>query len=109
MSDLPNRRRIGPVARLGRRRREILRNLSSSNALERFVLISFGGIPGRRGFVLPRIAGMRWFVPTITSRAASTSPRHSASGLPFIDLLASCDVLVTKPGYGMFVEAACNG
>jgi hypothetical protein len=32
-----------------------------------------------------------------------------ATGLSFVDLLASCDALVTKPGYGSFVEAACNG
>ena len=29
--------------------------------------------------------------------------------MPFIDLLTSCDLLITKPGYGSFTEAACNG
>lgn len=27
----------------------------------------------------------------------------------FSDALRSCDALVTKPGYGAFVEGACNG
>lgn len=27
----------------------------------------------------------------------------------FTDLLASADALITKPGYGSFTEAACNG
>jgi UDP-N-acetylglucosamine:LPS N-acetylglucosamine transferase len=27
----------------------------------------------------------------------------------FSDLLASCDALLCKPGYGSFVEAACSG
>ena len=27
----------------------------------------------------------------------------------FVDLLASVDAVVTKPGYGTFVEAACSG
>jgi len=27
----------------------------------------------------------------------------------FIDVLRSADALITKPGYGSFVEAACNG
>ena len=33
------------------------------------------------------------------------------AGLPFsfIDLMASVDLVVTKTGYGMLVEAACNG
>jgi hypothetical protein len=29
--------------------------------------------------------------------------------MSFIDALASCDVLVAKPGYGSFVEAAHHG
>ncbi len=29
--------------------------------------------------------------------------------MPFSDILASCDVLLTKPGYGAFVEAAVSG
>jgi UDP:flavonoid glycosyltransferase YjiC (YdhE family) len=33
----------------------------------------------------------------------------SVTGMPFADLLASCDALVTKPGYGSFVEAAVAG
>ena len=32
-----------------------------------------------------------------------------ALGINFIDLLASCDALIAKPGYGSFVEAACAG
>ena len=28
--------------------------------------------------------------------------------MSFIDMLASCDALVTKPGYGSFVEAAAH-
>lgn len=29
--------------------------------------------------------------------------------LSFVDVLASVDVLLTKPGYGSFAEAACHG
>jgi hypothetical protein len=29
--------------------------------------------------------------------------------IEFIDVLSSCDVLLCKPGYGSFAEAACNG
>ncbi len=31
------------------------------------------------------------------------------TGIPFADLLASCDAVITKPGYGTFAEAACAG
>lgn len=33
----------------------------------------------------------------------------AALDLGFADLLASCDAVVTKPGYGTFTEAACGG
>jgi UDP-N-acetylglucosamine:LPS N-acetylglucosamine transferase len=39
-------------------------------------------------------------------------PRVSAIeplGMDFSDLIASVDALVGKPGYGTFVETACNG
>jgi UDP-N-acetylglucosamine:LPS N-acetylglucosamine transferase len=26
-----------------------------------------------------------------------------------LDVMASCDAILTKPGYGTFAEAACNG
>ena len=109
MTDLPNRRRIGPVARRGHAQRARLQRLAGSGADERFVLVSFGGIPRRSGFVLPRLERVRWFVPDDYEPGRADFTRHSASGLSFIDLLASCDVLITKPGYGMFVESACNG
>ena len=38
-----------------------------------------------------------------TVRADLSSPAELAR------VLASCDAVITKPGYGMFTEAACNG
>ena len=29
--------------------------------------------------------------------------------LSFLDVVASCDAVITKPGYGTFVESACHG
>lgn len=109
MDDLPNRRQIGPVARLGCRQRQRLKPLSSQGQDERFVLVSFDGIGGFTSFHLPQIGGVRWFVPDDYDKTRGDITRLSATGLSFIDLLASCDVVVTKPGYGVFVESACNG
>jgi hypothetical protein len=36
--------------------------------------------------------------------------RSSAElGFPIIDLVRSCEVVISKPGYGVVTEAACNG
>jgi hypothetical protein len=108
MDDLDNRQRIGPLARVVAPRRAALEALAGG-ASERFVVISFGGIPGRPAFALPQLSGVRWFVPDNYAIARADITRHADSGLPFIELLASADAVVTKPGYGMFTEAACNG
>ena len=36
-------------------------------------------------------------------------PAMEKLGIEFGDMLASCDAVLTKPGYGTFVEAACAG
>jgi hypothetical protein len=33
----------------------------------------------------------------------------AAIDLPLIDILASVDAVITKPGYGTYTEAVCNG
>jgi hypothetical protein len=43
-----------------------------------------------------------------TNKCLSSGGRE-APGLAFPDLLRSVDVVLTKPGYGTFTEAACNG
>ena len=57
----------------------------------------------------PRRAGVRWMVPASWQAARADFSALEALGLPFTDLLASVDAVVTKPGYGTFCEAACNG
>ncbi len=108
MADLPNRQAIAPLAMLGRRR-----NLLSQLGLPpgtRLVLIALGGfdlaIPLQDW---PHRLGLFWLHPPEWPVARADCLGWKHLGLPFIDVLASCDALVTKPGYGTFTEAACNG
>lgn len=109
MADLGNVKAIGPLAEPGRNRRAELAARIALAPDDRIVPIALGGIPT----VVPvdrwpDTPGWRWLVPT-------DWPRHpralswDAAGMPWADLLASSDALVTKPGYGAFAEAACNG
>jgi len=80
---------------------------------ERLVLLGFGGIAYQAAQPLPALHGVRWLVPDDwcaggASKRADLIP-FARSGLSFLDLLASCDALVTKVGYGSFVEAAAAG
>jgi len=108
MADLGNTGEVGPIATLGRRRREQLARQLGTEA--RLVLVAPGGIP-------TAVDVNRWPVPQgyhlLVPRA--WRPRHPGItaiedlGWSFSDLLASVDVLITKPGYGSFVEATCLG
>ena len=109
MDTLPNLVAVAPIAGTGRNRRDDLRRHLKLSAEERLVLVSMGGIASRLPMERwPRIEGVRWLVQQ------SWQVRHvdaivlESLPMEFSDLLASCDALLCKPGYGSFVEAACS-
>jgi hypothetical protein len=110
MENLANRRAIGPIARLGRNRRAELEARLGISPADRLVLIAMGGI----AFSLkldswPRIAGVRWVVLSSWQVRHPDAVELESLDMDFTNVLASCDALLTKPGYGSFAEAACNG
>lgn len=103
---LSNAVEIPPIAATGRARRAAIARQLDLAADECLVLAGFGGIVYRAS--LARIDGVRWLVPEAAPGRADQSS-FAELDLPFLDLLASCDALVTKVGYGSFVEAAAHG
>ena len=57
----------------------------------------------------PRLPGVRWLVPAAWACTHPDALPYAPCGAGFTDLLASVDAVLTKPGYGTFAEAACNG
>lgn len=101
MPTLPNVREIGTVAATAKlNRAEVAHRLRLPRG-RRWVLVALGGFD----FPLPvekwdRHHDIRWL-----------SPHQALSrnlGI-FNDLLAASDAVITKPGYGTFVEAAVHG
>jgi len=110
MPDLPRQRAIAPVSVLGENRRSLLRERLTGSANEKRVLIAFGGFdrdlaPER----WPQQEGLRWLVPQSWPVGRADMSAFEPLGLHFTDLLCSVDAVLTKPGYGTFTEAACNG
>lgn len=100
---------IAPIADLGHRRRDELDRQLQLAPDEKLVIVSLGGINSRLPMEhWPRIAGVRWLVQQ--SWGVTHPDAVALESLPFGfgDLLASCDALLCKPGYGSFVEAACG-
>lgn len=110
MPELENRRGIGPIAPHGTPRGRELRERLRLPGQTRLVLVALGGVPS----VLPlqdwpHSDGVVWLyaAPAGSARADFIDP--ALTGMPFTDLLASCDAVLTKPGYGTYAEAVCNG
>ena len=110
MADMPRRHEIMPIARIGRRARaDVARQLDLREG-ERWILLAMGGIE----FPLPlqdwpRTPGLNWLVPGELKTGRDDVRSFDVPALSFPDLLASVDAVITKPGYGTFVEAACSG
>jgi UDP:flavonoid glycosyltransferase YjiC (YdhE family) len=68
-----------------------------------------GGIASRLAIERwPRIDGVRWLVQKNWNIEHPDAIVLESVPLNFGDLLASCDALLCKPGYGSFVESACS-
>ena len=110
MPSIRNGQGLGPVALLGRDRRVELRQRFGWDADDIIALLTLGGIhtelPVTRW---PRLGRVR--LVTGSKSEFSHPDIRSSAGLefPFIDLVRSCDVVISKPGYDIVTEAACNG
>lgn len=103
MGTLDNVQPIGPIAALGNAHDLGLQG-------DKAVLVAMGGIAHRLPVDdWPRLPGIRWLVSADWQCHHPDALAYDSFGLGFTDLLCSVDAIITKPGYGTFTEAACNG
>lgn len=112
MPQLPRRSGIAPIASIGRNRRQVLVGQFALPKSCKLALIGFGGIGYQSKSRLPEVANVIWLTPD-DWQSGSADVRDDiltfgSLEMPFLDLLASSDVLITKVGYGSFVEAAAH-
>lgn len=110
MPDLGNAHAIGPIAECGRPRRAEIDRRLGLDANDALVLIGLGGVGARLPLeAWPEQAGVRWLMPPSSEVQRPDMVSWAAlDDCSMLDLIRSCDVLFTKPGYGSFVEAACS-
>lgn len=109
MTDLPNRCAIGPVATLARQRIVLHASLRLP-ASARIVLVSPGGMSLPLAVARwPRVPDVHWIVPQESACDRPDVTVFESLNLAFPEVLAAADALVTKPGYGSFVEAGASG
>jgi hypothetical protein len=110
---LANQRRIDPVGRLGVSHRAQMDRCIGLAGDVSLVLVGMGGMhhPLDLSRWPSRVNGkpVHYLVPE--GLRGQVSNCSVATDLPFgyVDLMAYSDLVITKPGYGMFVEAAAAG
>jgi hypothetical protein len=110
MSQLHNTRAIGPIARRGTRKKRSLCAHYGIPEDVKIVLVALGGIPTEMPLQRwPRVENTVWLFTTAAGAGRHDCLEVSTLRWPFIDVLASVDVVLTKPGYGTYAEAVCNG
>ena len=108
MPQLSNTRAIPPITHHGQNQTETLR-LKVNNPTARFVLVNLGGIPTTFSTEQwPRLHNVYWIVSSGIESNRDDVIVQDDIDLPFIDLLCSCQTVLTKTGYGMLVEATVN-
>jgi hypothetical protein len=111
LSGIPKVFDIGPIAEPAESQREQLRACLGVNRAEAVVLVGFGGIPLKTlpWDLIEHMSGYQFLVDGVPPRTFSRI--HSLSVLPFSfkTILASADLVMTKPGYGTIVEAVALG
>jgi len=110
MNELRNGRDISCVAQTGIPCRQQVRECIGAADDEKLVLVAMGGIEYRLPMEnWPTTPGVRWLVPEAWDIERDDVTAFESLGMDFRDVLASCDAVLTKPGYGIFAEAACAG
>ena len=111
MPELRNAQPVGPIAAPGQNQRAMVNRQLGLRGDETLVLMGLGGVEMRPPLEQwPTLPGVCWLTPPAWNTARLDMPNWAGlANLGMVDLIRSCDALFTKPGYGAFTEAACNG
>lgn len=107
---LPNAIDVGPLAQTHPRDPDRLRTRLGLSPDQRLILVQFGGTGSLTLDTEPlRRARLHLLTADPTLAASPVASRVGGQGPSMLEALASCDAMITKPGYGSFAEAACHG
>ena len=113
MDSFPNRQCIGPLATLPEpdySRRTVVAERLNIPQTAHWVLMAMGGMDFRQPIEnWPQRDDIYWLVPEDWGVTRADVRSIERAGCNFTELLATVDAVLTKPGYGTFVEAACCG
>ncbi len=102
---------IGPIAEPSIPQRATLRRALGDDDADRVILVGFGGIPLTNPPFeqMEAMPACRFLFDGPVPRGLSRVVSLATIGLPFKDILAAVDLVLTKPGYGTIVESVALG
>jgi hypothetical protein len=102
---------VGPIAARLTPDHQGVRQAVGAPPDERIVVIAFGGIPltSLPWHQIEAMTGYRFIVPGQVPPHTHRVVSSDTLPLSFQTIMASCDMLLTKPGYGTIVEAVASG
>lgn len=107
---LRNRQPIGPVFRQAASQRELLNKRLALKPGDKLILVALGGIPETHAVqTWPRISEVQWIVSGGPVPEREDLHNFYDLELPFTTVLASVDLIISKPGYGTYTEVAGVG
>lgn len=107
---VPWRHVIGPVAQKGQADRPKLNGLVQAGRGMKIGLVAFGGIDHALNYNLwPMMPDWTWIMSAPDAPSRPDFRSLNEVEMEFSDVLASVDVVLTKPGYGTFSEAGLSG
>ncbi|WP_020560485.1 hypothetical protein [Thiofilum flexile] len=110
MPTLSNTQTIDVLAARGTQQKHLLQQRLNLPPQAKCVLVSLGGIEINYPLnTWPQIENVYWIFPdqVLLAQRADWIPQSQAQ-MNYLDLLASCDVVITKTGYGTQTEAVIN-
>ena len=110
MEAFPNRIDLPLLAAPGRNSREKIAALSGADPGKRWVLLSFTSLNLEQPALdqLANLSGHEWFSVEPLEWRNSSVHCVTRSDVCFADIMASVDIVVTKPGFGILSECIAN-
>ena len=115
---LHNTQAVAPIGRVGHAQRELLCKRLGVSAECHLVLVGMGGVglsaPQHEWPLMIGTKPVHYLLPDAAVFDASVGAEQtfhaiSSTEMEYHHLMASVDIMLTKPGYGTFVEAAATG
>ena len=102
---------VGPISGPSLQSTGVVRKLLQAKPEEKIVLMAFGGIP-LTSFPVEYFEGMQGYRFLVDGFPDLEKPPHFNSintlPIPFRQILAETDLIITKPGYATVIEAVRN-